>query len=397
MHHPKFPAYLAAEASVSTVTSTSAGSHSYSFGFGGDGARAPSGSSDASSDPYPAIWPREGRSDSDGLLDRNAQHPSSSSSGYHLAVTMTEEECVKQAKTCSYRGHVTVFAELLPKAEEFSMEAQVLINNYYIHACSQVGEIRRARAHVEDMEARGLRPNLMTYNILLNTFAASGDSQGAQTCIELMKRKHVEPNLVSFSTLCKALARGGMAREIGSVIEGLENGGFEVNEYFFASLVSSLGTQEPPDLHSAELVLPELVVRGIRPTSIRKILGKLIGEVRLARLYSIVGEIGADQSNPSQAIESRMIKAWQLANAILQLQAQDEPAIYRDEPEAFELQRRREAEDTSVESNTMGRSVDEHAGVERKPSHKLKVWRQAFGRLRAQEIQLPEEFLVIRL
>mmetsp|Transcript_106911 Transcript_106911/g.190029 ORF Transcript_106911/g.190029 Transcript_106911/m.190029 type:complete len:429 (-) Transcript_106911:125-1411(-) len=247
-----------------------------------------------------------------------------SSWGYSGDLTMTEEECIKQAKISARKGQVSAFDQLLPRARHFSTDTQVLISNYFIHACSQVADVNLASTHVQKMEAYGLKPDLMTYNTLLNTFAASGDSEGAKRCIEDMKRRHIQPNVVSFSTLCKALAREGKSGEINIVIECLENHGYEANEYFFASLVSGLGAQQPPNYKAAELVLPELMVRGIRPSSVRKLLGKLLGEVRMARLYSVIGETGPDLCTSYESVEVRMIKAWQVRNAILQLQKQDE-------------------------------------------------------------------------
>ncbi|CAE8630715.1 unnamed protein product, partial [Polarella glacialis] len=208
------------------------------------------------------------------------------------ATARSTESCVALAKLYARKGDVLAFEKLLAQMEKADdAESQMLIHNYYIHACSQAGDVAGAKNHIQRMEFLGLKPDLMTFNTLLNTYASAGDADGAERCIIDLARRGIAPNIVSFATLCKALARQGKVEQIEDVIHMIEAIGMETNEYFFASLVSACGVRSPPDLARAELILPELVLRGIRPGSIRKLLGKLVGEVRMAKLFHILSKV----------------------------------------------------------------------------------------------------------
>mmetsp|Transcript_109686 Transcript_109686/g.200933 ORF Transcript_109686/g.200933 Transcript_109686/m.200933 type:complete len:419 (+) Transcript_109686:2-1258(+) len=187
-------------------------------------------------------------------------------------------------KACAHRGDVSRAESLFQQMVEQGHQVSLITYNSLIHTCTQAGDIARAEEYLQLMNSRGIHPNLITYNTVINACAANGDATRAEGWLIYIIKLGLQPNEVTYGTICKAFARKGEVLAVERIMEAFAKSGQTLNEYFFASLISACGTAQPPDTDRAEQAFLELVSRGLRPQSVRRVLSRAIGEKRAQAL-----------------------------------------------------------------------------------------------------------------
>jgi len=189
-------------------------------------------------------------------------------------------------RSCGHKGDVQRAEALLQLMQADGFDLSVETCNMVVNACTQSGNIERAQWHVEQMQRKGLKPDMVTFNSMLNGLAAVGDLKGVEDCYRMMFELGVAPNCVTFGTICKAFARVGDFRKVESVMRALDKAGQPLNEYFFASLIAACGAAQPPRAAKAERAFHELVRRGLRPQSVKSALVRAVGKKRATALLN---------------------------------------------------------------------------------------------------------------
>jgi len=215
------------------------------------------------------------------------QQDSSDSSG--------EDSRIVQLRACGHSGDVEI-AERLLFVLESELQGSMDVYNFVIHACATARDVQRAELHFVRMEAKGFKPNLVTFNSMINSCAASGDGEGALSWLRRMVDCGITPSAVTYSTICKVFARQGSVRLVKNMMDLFEIHGGTLNEYFYASLISACGVAKPADVSAAIAGFDDLVARGLRPQSVKKALVRAIGRDRTSQLFA---SLEASQRRPS--------------------------------------------------------------------------------------------------
>jgi len=178
---------------------------------------------------------------------------------------------------------------LLVRMQCEGLEPALTAINAQIQACTKIRDISRAKQYLDDMFAGVLgpgvaSPNIVTYNTLINVCAEKGEADSAEALLLHMISRGLEPNEVTYGTICKVFARQGNVPAVERIMKGVESTGMPLNEYFFGSLISACGATRPPDPDRASLALADMISRGLRPQSVRRALGTVVGRHRAAKL-----------------------------------------------------------------------------------------------------------------
>jgi len=200
-------------------------------------------------------------------------------------------------KACAHNGDIPRAESLLYRMQEDGHEVSLVTYNSLIHTCTQAGDVDRAEHYVDLLENSGVETNLITYNSVINACATKGDARRAEHWLLRLIKRNITPNEVTYGTICKALARQGDVQGIEQIMVRLENSGLQLNEYFYASLISACGAAQPPDTERAEHALEELVKRGFRAQSVKRALGRVVGERRAAKLLESFGILDVVQGD----------------------------------------------------------------------------------------------------
>eukprot|EP00928_Gymnodinium_smaydae_P036584 TRINITY_DN25545_c0_g1_i2.p1 TRINITY_DN25545_c0_g1~~TRINITY_DN25545_c0_g1_i2.p1 ORF type:complete len:237 (-),score=30.85 TRINITY_DN25545_c0_g1_i2:170-880(-) len=158
--------------------------------------------------------------------------------------------------------------------------------NALLHSSSHLGDVELAERCMRELPKRGLVPNIVTFNTVINTCAVRGDSDCAVEWMTRLQDAGFEPNDVTFATVCKAFSRRGDPFAIKAIMKELAVSGVPLNEYYYASLISACGNRTPPSLALAEEAFLDLVGNGLKGQSVKKVLVRVLGEKRALELMS---------------------------------------------------------------------------------------------------------------
>ncbi|CAM8954527.1 unnamed protein product [Rhodiola kirilowii] len=158
----------------------------------------------------------------------------------------------------SFRGEI-VYRTLLAgsvslndvkKAEQIFNKMRDLGFPLTAFSCNQllILYVRRGREKIADvlllMEKENVKPNQLTYKLLIDTKGHSGDIKGMEQILESMKSEGMEPDLVSLSTVAKHYIKGGLKDKALTVLKQMEGADLKDNRpacAFLLPLYASIG------------------------------------------------------------------------------------------------------------------------------------------------------------
>eukprot|EP00928_Gymnodinium_smaydae_P020808 TRINITY_DN18043_c0_g1_i1.p1 TRINITY_DN18043_c0_g1~~TRINITY_DN18043_c0_g1_i1.p1 ORF type:complete len:394 (-),score=44.41 TRINITY_DN18043_c0_g1_i1:275-1456(-) len=218
------------------------------------------------------------------------------------------EAVIAGTVTSLLKGHSHKSLETVQTLRALLEEAgySLMIDEYNIllHASSQAGDVELSERCMEDLIEKGITPNLISYNSVINACAVSGDTECAVKWLAQLQVAGFQPNDITYGTICKAFSRKGDATSIQCIIDALEEQGYPPNEYYYASLISAWGNQTPANLMMAERAFLNLVEKGLRVQSVKKVLVRVLGQERAVELLqsSAAAAEDADASPSTRAV-----------------------------------------------------------------------------------------------
>ncbi|KAF6148271.1 hypothetical protein GIB67_012046 [Kingdonia uniflora] len=168
------------------------------------------------------------------------------------------------------------------------------------------------RARIE-----GWRVDLVTFSTLIKIYGVSGNFDGALNVYEEMKALGVKPNLVTYNTLLDAMGRGkrpwkanGKVSEAENMLNEMLETGFEPNIYVLTSIIQCYGKANQTDdvvrafdRHQDLGITPDDQFCGcllnVMTQTPKEKLGKLIGCIESAnpKLGKLVKHLVEEESN----------------------------------------------------------------------------------------------------
>jgi len=149
----------------------------------------------------------------------------------------------------------------------------------------------------QEMRARKVECNTITYNTILNCFAQCRSMRRVPQILEDMRTATppAEPDMVTYSTLVKGFcASGDLDTALGLLEEMRKQGTFTADEMLYNTLLSGCAREQR--ISDALRIVNEMRNTGIAPSNYTlSMLVKLLGRCkRLGQCFSIVDELTAE-------------------------------------------------------------------------------------------------------
>lgn len=174
---------------------------------------------------------------------------------------------------CKY-GFVKVAVEVFNK-EKYRVEAEAKLYTILIYGWCKVGRIEMGKRFFGEMLARGIEPNVVTYNVLLNGICrrASLHPEGrfervireAEKVFDEMRDRGLEPDVTSYSILLHVYSRAHKPQLCLDKLVMMKEKGIWPSVATYTSVVKCLcscGRME-----DAEELLNEMLHYGVSPTA----------------------------------------------------------------------------------------------------------------------------------
>ncbi|TKY53653.1 Pentatricopeptide repeat-containing protein [Spatholobus suberectus] len=128
------------------------------------------------------------------------------------------------------------------------------------------GEVEGAKELMDEMAGRGVvRPNVFTYNTLLNACVVRKDRKGVDEVLGLMEKEGVVASLVTYSVLIEWYASCGRIGEAEKVFEEMRERNVEMDVYIYTSMIS--WNCRAGNVRRASALFDEMIWRGIVPNA----------------------------------------------------------------------------------------------------------------------------------
>merc|ERR1719379_1919227 len=111
--------------------------------------------------------------------------------------------------------------------------------NTMVKAYLSWNQAEQAQALLQEMSRRGLPPNKVTYNELLDARVTAKDRRGMWSVVEDMQASGVAPSPATCSILLKALTQHSLASDVSRTMEVLDMMQEPMDEVLFASVVEA--------------------------------------------------------------------------------------------------------------------------------------------------------------
>ncbi|KAL5565756.1 hypothetical protein UlMin_028920 [Ulmus minor] len=145
------------------------------------------------------------------------------------------------------------------------VEANVKISEYsssvVISGLCSDGDIKRSRELVEEIIAKGTKPDIVVFNIMLNTCGKRWNFEELDLVLNLMEKERVEFNLSTYGILIDGFASFGKVEEARSLLQKMHDQSFKVGAHLYNLIISACS--RVGSMESASLLFDEMSERGV--------------------------------------------------------------------------------------------------------------------------------------
>ena len=183
----------------------------------------------------------------------------------------SEDFCLLLDTLCKY-GHVKVAIEVFNRSIH-RFRADVKMYTVLIYGWCKLGRIRMAQGLLSEMVERGVEPNVVTYNVLLNGICRraslhpeerfEGTIRNAEEVFDEMRSRGIEPDVTSFSIVLHVYSRAHKPQLSLDKLRLMKEKGICPTVATYTSVVKCLCSCGR--LEDAEALIDEMVENGISP------------------------------------------------------------------------------------------------------------------------------------
>jgi len=106
------------------------------------------------------------------------------------------------------KRHIQRSIELYEEMQSRGIQPDVTTFTTLISIFGKNGDMQRSIKSFEEMQSRGIQPDVTTFNTLIDIFGKSGDIQRSIELYEEMQSRGIQPDVTTFTTLIEAFGRG---------------------------------------------------------------------------------------------------------------------------------------------------------------------------------------------
>ncbi|XP_023515289.1 pentatricopeptide repeat-containing protein At4g02820, mitochondrial isoform X1 [Cucurbita pepo subsp. pepo] len=126
---------------------------------------------------------------------------------------------------------------LMAKMSEFGFLKSPLSFNHMLSLHIANKRLEKVPALVQELK-KNTKPDVVTYNLLLNVCTLQNDVEAAENIFLEMKNAKIEPDWVSFSTLANLYSKQQLTEKAASTLKNMEKMASKRNRISFSSLLS---------------------------------------------------------------------------------------------------------------------------------------------------------------
>merc|ERR1719478_807462 len=165
------------------------------------------------------VGSHNGQAGNEPLLDLNAQ--------------------ISRIKSCGREKDLHEAVRVFNQLKQSGMQLNSMVYNCLIDACVQCGDVRAALGYFEQMKQLGV-VDVVSYNTMVKAYLAWGQVQEAQALLQEMSRRGLPPNKVTYNELLNARVMAKDRRGMWSLIEDMEASGVAPSPATCSILLKSL-------------------------------------------------------------------------------------------------------------------------------------------------------------
>jgi len=150
-----------------------------------------------------------------------------------------------------------------PERRQAEHSSQVSRLNQAINAAAQRGDGAQAEKLLLDAEASQVKPDSVSYNLMIRVCAKRGDAAAAEKWMRRMEDRQVETTLCSYNTLLDAFAKANKADACEQWLGRMLDRGLEVNVISYATVMYAHARRG--DIEKAQAWLQRMIAAGIEP------------------------------------------------------------------------------------------------------------------------------------
>lgn len=131
------------------------------------------------------------------------------------------------------------FAEMIFADMDDSVKKDVVLYNTLLHARSNAGQVEAALEMFSSMKEKGLKPDVYTYNTVMNMYVKAGASLAK--VVSLFKEMCVEgivPDVVSYDILLAACATAEYVKQAKQIFDAMKKRGVKPTVVSYTSLIT---------------------------------------------------------------------------------------------------------------------------------------------------------------
>ncbi|KAI5814259.1 hypothetical protein BZA77DRAFT_319410 [Pyronema omphalodes] len=125
------------------------------------------------------------------------------------------------------RGEIRGALEWFDRMKERGVKPDTIAYNIIINGFRRVGDVDAAAARVQDLLAEGLSPDRTTYNILLRICADRGDVTGAENLFDLIKKSGLEVDAYAYEAMVSVYCAIGDMQKAEAILDRIVGMQFE--------------------------------------------------------------------------------------------------------------------------------------------------------------------------
>lgn len=210
------------------------------------------------------------------------------------------------AKVCSVRQTVEGFKRFRRLVPEFDTNCF----NSLLRTLCQEKSMADAR-NVYHSSKGQFRPNLQTFNILLSGWKSSEEAEGF---FEEMKEMGVKPDIVSYNSLIDVYCKSKEMDKAYQVFDKMQEEDISPDVITFTSLIGGLGLSGQPD--KARDVLIEMKENGCYPdvAAYNAVIRNFCIAKRLGEAYELMDEMASKELNPNPTTYNLFFRVFYWSN-----------------------------------------------------------------------------------
>ncbi|KAL4571250.1 hypothetical protein LXL04_018007 [Taraxacum kok-saghyz] len=126
------------------------------------------------------------------------------------------------------------------------------------------GKLKKAKDFITTMESLGLKPNVVTYNTIINGYCIKNNLDGAKQIFNRMKAKGIQPDTYSYGSLITGMCKDERFNEASELLNKMEESNLVPTAISYNSIIDAYCNTE--NLEMAFRYKDQMVKKGVQPS-----------------------------------------------------------------------------------------------------------------------------------